>query len=189
MYFALSICPIPCTRKPCLLNWIRGILQLENIFWPLSRALNDPNMLVHWRLFVKRLHYVLTMSRSEAKSVATSSYGETQWPEVDVHALLTITPVPSRLRTASRVSHPLTRFGIIIRVCWYLTLLTRVPCLEKRSGIGWGVWLISDRELTQVRTSSCSINRFRKRTDYDRSSNSSCDSADKNQGQNKHTVE
>ena len=42
------------------------------------------------------------MSRSLARVVATPSYGETQWPDLAVHALLVTTLVPSRIRTAVR---------------------------------------------------------------------------------------
>lgn len=44
------------------------------------------------------------MSRSLARSVATPSYGETQWPDVGLHELSVTTFVPSRMSTVSRVS-------------------------------------------------------------------------------------
>ena len=40
------------------------------------------------------------MSRSEAKVVGTSSYGETQLPEVAAHLESVTTSVPSLIRTA-----------------------------------------------------------------------------------------
>ena len=42
------------------------------------------------------------MSRSLARVVAMPSYGETQWPDLAVHALLVTTLVPSRIRMAVR---------------------------------------------------------------------------------------
>ena len=53
----------------------------------------------------------LTMSRSLARVVATPSYGETQLPDVDLHALSVTTFVPSRFSTVSRVSHVPETYG------------------------------------------------------------------------------
>lgn len=45
------------------------------------------------------------MSKLLATVVETPSYGETQSPDVAVHALSVTTLVPSRIKTVSRVSH------------------------------------------------------------------------------------
>lgn len=65
----------------------------------------------------------LTMSRSLAKVVATPSYGETHFPDVDAHAASVTTLVPSLFKTASsQVERVFNR-----RLLDLLSLVSHVP--------------------------------------------------------------
>lgn len=67
----------------------------------------------------------LTISRSLAKVVATPSYGETHFPDVDAHAASVTTLVPSLFNTASSQIERILIYGA--GILDLLSLVSHVP--------------------------------------------------------------